>query len=84
MTGITDIDDTLVTMSIQGESANDVLTYFYTLRSLARKIETEPCTIRCETTTNDTNHMHAEFDFCCAVEKVIFQLNCAFNSQYKH
>ena len=83
MTNVTNLDDTLVSLDIRSDSLKPATSKFETLRNLAHKIETSPCTIRCETSTADGSEIHAEFNFCCAAEKIIFQLNYQFNSKYK-
>lgn len=84
MTSVTNLDDTRVQLNIHGDSVTDVVAHFQKLRTLAHQIETEPCTIHFETDAIDQQTIHAQFDFCCAAEKIIFELNYAFNSKYKH
>ena len=82
MTSVTHLDDTLVQMNIRGTTLKDRTKHIQILRKLAHKIETEPCIIHCQMNT-DNNETLAQFEFCCVAEKIIFELNCAFNSQYK-
>lgn len=84
MTSVTNLNDTKVDMDIRASGLKEAMEHFQKLRFLAHKIETDPCTIVCETkkVQNDTS-IHAHFDFCCAVEKIIFQMNCQFNSEYR-
>lgn len=85
MTSVTNIHDTVVDMDIHGAGMEQAMSRFQKLRSLAHQIETEPCLICCETEHDSSNTViHAQFDFCCAAEKIIFQLNCAFNSRYHY
>ena len=83
MTSVTNLDDTLVELDIHGKSVTDVVSRFQKLRGLAQKIETEPCDIHFEADAVDNQTVHAAFNFCCAAEKIIFQLNYEFNSLYK-
>ena len=83
MANVTDLNDTLVSVDILGETMQQSAGYFATLSNLANKIATDPCVIRCEKNQPEENAIHAEFDFCCAAEKIIFQLNHQFNSKYK-
>ena len=84
MANVTNLNDTLVQVEIHGNSVGEATTHLQKLLSLAHQIETEPCVIRTEHDNSDTETLHAQFDFCCAAEKIIFQLNCLFNSKYQH
>ncbi|MFK0572949.1 DUF406 family protein [Endozoicomonas sp.] len=84
MTSVSNLNDTKVDMDIRSTGLTEAMDHFQKLQSLAQRIETDPCTIVCETRhdQNDT-FIHAHFDFCCAVEKIIFQMNCQFYSEYR-
>ncbi|WP_020583983.1 DUF406 family protein [Endozoicomonas elysicola] len=84
MTSVTNLNDTRVDMDIRTADLKEGMEHFQKLKFLAHKIETDPCKIICETSqVNDSTLIHAHFDFCCAVEKIIFQMNCQFNSDYR-
>ncbi|MGI9275193.1 MAG: DUF406 family protein [Endozoicomonas sp.] len=84
MTSLTDINDTRVDMDIHGAGLEQAQARFKALKSLAHEIETEPCSIAYETdSADDDTVIHAHFDFSCAAEKLIFQLNYMYNSRYK-
>lgn len=85
MTSVTNLNDTKVDMDIRASGMEEAMSNFHKLKSLAHKIETDPCTIVCETSQDQNDTLiHAHFDFCCAVEKIIFQMKCQFNSEYRH
>ena len=84
MTNLTDPNDTHVDIDIHGKGLPEVRERLYRLTSLIHKIETDPCIIDYETEILEKDAViHAHFDFCCAAEKLIFQLNTEFNSKYK-
>ena len=84
MTSLTDLNDTRVDMDIRGADLEQAKARLEVLTNLAHKIETEPCTIEYKTdSANNDTVIRAHFDFCCAAEKLIFQLNYMYNSQYK-
>ena len=83
MANVTDLNDTLVTLDIHGDSSKSAMKKFNVLCNLAHKIETDPCCISYDTDASNLEIIHAEFNFSCAAEKIIFQLNYQFNSKYK-
>ncbi|UYM17751.1 YfcZ/YiiS family protein [Endozoicomonas euniceicola] len=84
MTGLTDPKDTHLDMDIHAADLPDARERLYQLTALVHKIETAPCLIDYETELFEKDTIiHAHFEFCCAAEKLIFQLNTEFNSKYK-
>ena len=84
MTSLTDANDTKVDMDIHARGVPEARERLYQLTSLIRQIETDPCQIDYETEIlEEGTTIHAHFDFSCAAEKLIFQLNTEFNSQYR-
>lgn len=84
MTSLTDPNDTLVDMDIRAGGLPEAKERLYQLTALIHKIETAPCLIDYETEIFEKDAIiHAHFDFSCAAEKLIFQLNTEFNSKYK-
>ena len=83
MANVTDLNDTRVSLDIHSDKAASAMEKFNILCNLAHKIETDPCSISCDTNNSNTDIIHAAFNFSCAAEKIIFQLNYQFNSKYK-
>lgn len=84
MTSLTDPKDTHLDMDIHASDLPEARERLYQLTALIHKIETDPCLIEYETEVFEKDTIiHAHFDFCCAAEKLIFQLNTEFNSKYK-
>ena len=84
MTSLTNTDDTRVDMDIKGNGFSQAEERLQILVSLAKKIQSDPCIIEVEKHDESDNAViHAHFDFCCAAEKLIFQLNYMYNSKYK-
>lgn len=83
MANVTDLNDTMVSLYIRGDQSANAREKFDMLCGLAHKIETSPCTIHSDIESAQNDVIHAEFDFSCAAEKIIFQLNYQFNSKYK-
>ena len=83
MANVTDLNDTLVSLDIHGDSRRSAMQKFGMLCTLAHEIETSPCSVKYDSSTSAPGSIHAEFNFSCPAEKIIFQLKYQFNSKYK-
>ena len=83
MANVTDLKDTLVSLDIHGDRVASAMEKFDILCNLAHKIENDPCSINYDKLASDSDSIHAEFNFSCTAEKIIFQLNYQHNSKYK-